>query len=117
MDFRLLLFGLVAATVWMFTLAVVAAYAFRRLESRERLKAIEHGLDLVFDPRAAADGSRRAGVALVSLAIGVALADLILVIVSREPEAFVFMALAVLPGAVGVGLIIDSRVAVKEPSR
>lgn len=109
MDFRFLLAGLFGATIWIFTIAVVAAYAFRRLHSRERMKAIEHGLDLAFDPHAAADSARRVGVALVSFGVGVALADVILVIVSREPEAFVFLALAVIPAAVGLGLILDSR--------
>jgi hypothetical protein len=106
------LIGVVAA-LWLLTLAVAAAYGFRSLHSRERLKAIERGLDLAFDPQAAADGSRRAGIVLISLGIGMAIADCIVVLAARDPEAFVGLALAVVPFVVGVGLCIDARIARK----
>jgi hypothetical protein len=105
--------ALVAGLIWLPTLAVVAAYAFRRLHSRERLKAIEHGLDLAFDPQAAAEGGRRAGVVLMSLGVGLALADGIVVFAADEPEAVVFLAVAVIPFVVGAGLLVDYRLGKK----
>jgi hypothetical protein len=105
--------ALFVLVIWLPTLAVVAAYAFSRLRSRERLKAIEHGIDLAFDPKASADGTRRAAIVLVSLGVGIAFADVILVVVSRETQALVFLALAVIPLIVGVGLCIDYRIARK----
>jgi hypothetical protein len=105
--------ALFVVVVWLPTLAVAAAYAFSRLRSRERLKAIEHGIDLAFDPQASADGTRRAAIVLISLGIGIALADAIVVAISREAQAFVFLALAVIPVIVGIGLCIDYRMARK----
>jgi hypothetical protein len=110
-------FAVLLVVVWLPTLAVATAYLFRRLHSQERLKAMERGIDLAFDPQAAADGSRRAGIVLISLAIGMALANVIVVLVSRDLQAFVFLALAVVPLAVGIGLCIDYRIARKGLSK
>ena len=104
----------VSAGLWLATLAVIAAYFFRRLQNQERLKAIERGVDLSFDPPAAAAGSRRAGIVFVSLGVGIAVGDGVIAAVSRDPEAFVGLALAVIPFFVGVGLLIDYRLARKD---
>jgi Flp pilus assembly protein TadB len=111
------LLAVVLVVVWLPTLAVATAYFFRRLHSQERLKAMERGIDLAFDPQAAADGSRRAGIVLISLAIGMALANVIVVLASSDVQAFVFLALAVVPLAVGIGLCVDYRLARKGMSK
>jgi hypothetical protein len=109
--------GIFVVVAWLSTLLVGAAYLFRRLQSYERLKAIERGIDLAFDPQAAADMSRRAGIVLISLGLGMAVADCIVVWASGDVQAFVFLALAVVPLAVGIGLCVDYRLARKAMSK
>ena len=109
--------GIFVVVVWLSTLLVGAAYLFRRLQSHERLKAIERGIDLAFDPHAAADTTRRAGIVLISLGLGMAVADCIVVWASGDVQAFVGLSLAVVPFAVGIGLCIDYRIARKGLSK
>jgi hypothetical protein len=107
------LIAFVAAVIWLPTLAVAAMYFFRRLESQERLKAIEHGASVGLEPAMAALASRKSGLVLISAAVGIAAADLIVTVVSRDPQALVGMALAVIPFAIGIGLHIDYRLTMR----
>jgi hypothetical protein len=107
------LIAFVAAVIWLPTVAVAAMYFFRRLESQERLKAIEHGASVGLEPAMAALASRKSGIVLISAAVGIAAADLIVTAVSRDLEALVGMALAVIPFAIGVGLHIDYRLTMR----
>jgi hypothetical protein len=107
------LIAFVAAVVWLPTLAVAAMYFFRRLESMERLKAIELGATVGIEPAIAALASRKSGIVLIAAAAGIVAADLILVAVSRDPQALVFMALAVIPLFIGIGLLIDYRLTMR----
>jgi hypothetical protein len=109
-------FGLIAfvlAIVWLPTVAIAAMYLFRRLEVMERLKAIELGASVGLEPAMAALASRKSGIVLVSAAAGIVAADLIVTAVSRDLEALVGMALAIIPLAIGIGLLIDYRLTMR----
>jgi uncharacterized membrane protein len=101
--------GVFTALLWLPTIAVIAAYLFRRLQAQERLKAIEKGIELAFDPDASAAASRRSGIVFTAAGVGIALADVIVAWVARDSEALVGLALAVVPIAVGFGLLLDYR--------
>jgi hypothetical protein len=109
--------GVFAAILWLPTVTLVGAYLFRRLQTQERLRAIEKGLEMGFDPEAHAASARRIGIVLIAAAVGIALAVGIITLVSREPEAMVGLALAVVPAAIGVGFLIDYRIGRRRSER
>jgi hypothetical protein len=114
------MFGMIGgllATLWFPTITLAAVYLFRRLQSQERLKAIEKGLDLAFDPVASAASSRKSGIVLIAAGIGIAAATGIVTWVAHDREALVGLALAIVPVVVGVGLLIESRIQRNDASR
>ena len=99
-----------------FPTAAVGAWAWyrsRKLRTDERLAAIARGLNVPFDaelPQPAQ--SRRAGILLVSVAIGYALTFLLL---GRwEPDAGEAAVFGVIPFAIGIGFFIDAYLVRRE---
>lgn len=107
-------FGVIVLVVWFPTLTLVAVYLFRRLRLEERLKAIEHGRSIIFDPEVTAARTRRSGIVLVAAGIGVALADAIVTAVFGVEELLAFLALAAVLLLVGLGLLLDYRLQLRE---
>lgn len=114
------IFGMIGgllAILWLPTITLAAVYLFRRLQSQERLRAIEKGLDLAFDPIASAASSRKSGIVLIAAGLGIAAATGIVTWVARDAEALVGLALAIVPVVVGLGLLIESRIQRRDAGR
>lgn len=101
-----LMLGGAAVLVVLPTVAMVIAYLFRRLESQERLKAIEHGHLLAFDAREIALRTRRSGVVLIASGFGVVVA-VILAAMRLGDEVLAGLGLGIIPILIGMGLLID----------
>lgn len=114
--------GIVVATV-------VADYYKRRLQSEERMAAIAKGLPLPAEPasdrgfgdstgsRPAPRGLRTAAIVLICGSLGVAAFGILLVIILGERDIYSLTATAVVPFAIGVGLLIDYRLQDAEHAR
>lgn len=94
------------------TVAMIITYLFRRLENQERLKAIEHGQLLAFDPREIALRTRRSGVVLIAAGVGI-IGAVVLAAMQLGSEALAGLGLGVIPIFIGTGLIIDYRLQVR----
>jgi hypothetical protein len=102
-------------------MAIIVAYLGKKLRSQERLAAIAKGIPVpeesrVFDPAR----SRRAGILLVSTAIGIALCFYL--IGMKEPDARIVCATALIPLLIGLGFFLDAHLVRRdlrrgEPSR
>jgi Domain of unknown function (DUF6249) len=103
-----------AAAFWLPALALLALYFFRKLQTQERLQAIERGVDLTVDRVATAARTRRSGIVCIAGGLGLSVANVIVVIAAREPVAFVGQAVAIVPIAIGLGLLVDYRIAKRE---
>ena len=68
---------MLGAIVVLPAIALVVAYLFRRLESEERLRAIEKGLSLSFNSRETALRTRRSALALIGAGVGTVVAAII----------------------------------------
>lgn len=91
------------------------AYLFRRLESRERLLAIEKG---VYQPISAEEGYRRArriAIVLIAAGIGVILAFVLEAFAHGRPP--VAAGLGIIPLMIGLGLLFDLRMQRRELRR
>ncbi len=92
-------------------------YKIRTLRSRERLAAIEKGLLLpegdfladVSDPRKTAARTRLTAIILIAAGIGTASAFVILAWVLRERDVLSAAAFAIIPLAIGIGMLVDYR--------
>jgi hypothetical protein len=103
-----------AAAFWLPLLALLALYFFRKLQLQERLRAIERGADLTVDREATAARTRRSGIVCIAGGLGLSAANVIVVVVARDPVALVGQAVAVVPIAIGLGLLVDYRIARRE---
>lgn len=89
--------------------AMATTYLLRCLQTQERLRAMEKGLPVAFDPRDVAWRTRRSAIVLIAAGLGLAAGTCILAAVMNDSETFAWLALAVLPLAVGLGLLFDYR--------
>jgi uncharacterized protein DUF6249 len=82
-------------------------YRVRKLRTEERLAAIARGVAVPMEPELSqAARSRRAGILLVSAALGYTIT---FALVARvEPDAWVAASFGVLPFAIGLGFFLDS---------
>jgi hypothetical protein len=106
------LIGLVAVTLGMGVPlgALYTYYRVRKLRSQERLAAIERGVAIPMEPELNQAGrSRRAGILLVSGAIGFIVAFGIIAQVQADRDIWTVAALGIIPLAVGVGYFLDWR--------
>ena len=101
--------GLVAV-IMIFGIPIAGMYTYyrvRRLRSEERLAAMARGIAVPMEPELSqAARSRRAGILLVSGAIGYTVAFAL--IGRAEPDAWIAAAFGVIPFAVGLGFFLDS---------
>jgi hypothetical protein len=107
-------FTILGVALWLTTTAVVAAYLFRKLQLQERLAAIARGADLTFDPEATANRTRRSGIVCIAAGLGLSIGDVIVAVAARDPMALVGQAVAIVPVAVGLGLLVDYRISRRE---
>ena len=111
-----LFIGGAAVLVILPTAAMIVAYLFRRLESQERLKAIEHGHLLAFDAREIALRTRRSGLVLIAAGVGI-VAGVFLVAMNLGGEYLAGAGLGVIPIFIGIGLIVDYLLQVRHINR
>lgn len=105
--------GLVAVPV----VALLVVYLIRRLQSQERIKAIEKGVPIPFellDPRERAARTRRWGIALVAGGLGIVIFSLVVVWAERDRDALSAGAFGAIPILIGLGLLYDYRLRSKE---
>jgi uncharacterized protein DUF6249 len=103
------LVGLVAV-IMIFGIPMAGMYTYyrvRKLRTEERLAAIARGVAVPMEPELSqAARSRRAGILLVSAALGYTIT---FALVARvEPDAWVAASFGVLPFAIGLGFFLDS---------
>jgi uncharacterized protein DUF6249 len=90
--------------------ALYTYYRVRKLRSEERLAAIARGVDIPVEPELNQAGrSRRAGILLVSGAIGFILTFGLIAQVQADRDIWTVAALGIIPLAVGVGYFVDWR--------
>ncbi len=110
--------GVFAMVLGIVVASQVAEYSKRRLQAEERMAAIAKGIPLPPDPvpdpgaallnqRNRARGLRTAGIVLVTGSIGAALFAFLLVWITQEHDALVVAACAVVPFFIGIGLLVD----------
>ena len=88
--------------------ALYTYYRVRKLRSEERLAAIARGVDIPMEPELnQAARSRRAGILLVSGAIGFIVTFGLIAQVQANRDIWTVAALGIIPLAVGVGYFVD----------
>src|SRR5437879_3825288 len=104
------LIGLVAVTLGMGVPlgALYTYYRVRKLRSEERLAAIARGVDIPMEPELnQAAHSRRAGILLVSGAIGFIATFGLVAGIQAERNIWTVAAFGIIPLAVGIGYFVD----------
>jgi Domain of unknown function (DUF6249) len=82
-------------------------YRVRKLRTEERLAAIARGVSVPMEPELShLARSRRAGILLVSAALGYSITFALIARV--EPDAWVAACFGVIPFAIGLGFFLDS---------
>ena len=103
------LVGLVAV-IMIFGVPMAGMYTYyrvRKLRTEERLAAIARGVAVPMEPELSqAARSRRAGILLVSAALGYTITFALIARV--EPDAWVAASFGVIPFAIGLGFFLDS---------
>jgi hypothetical protein len=103
------LVGLVAV-IMIFGIPMAGMYTYyrvRKLRTEERLAAIARGVAVPMEPELSQGArSRRAGILLVSAALGYTITFALIARV--EPDAWVAASFGVIPFALGLGFFVDS---------
>jgi hypothetical protein len=108
---------ILAAAFWLPAMALIALYFFRKLQLQQRLLEIERGAASVVDREAAPARTRRAGIVCIAAGIGICAGDVIIVAATRDPQAWALQAVGIVPIAVGIGLLVDYRLAKRDTAR
>jgi Domain of unknown function (DUF6249) len=88
--------------------ALYTYYRVRKLRTEERLAAIARGVEIPMVPELSqAARSRRAGILLVTGALGYIAAFGFIARITGEPDTWAAAALGLLPLAVGIGYLLD----------
>ena len=104
----IMIFGMPTAILGMYTF-----YRVRKLRTEERLAAMQRGVAVPMEPDLTeAAHSRRAGILLLSGAIGYMLAFTIIARV--EPDALIATAFGAIPFTLGLGYLLDSTLIRRE---
>jgi hypothetical protein len=114
MGHQAILLIVLGIAIWLPTTALIGVYLFRKLQMKERIAAIERGADLTFDPEETASRTRRSGIVFIAAGLGISAADVIVVVAAGDPTALVFQAVAIIPIAIGIGLLVDYRISRRE---
>ncbi|PYU83383.1 MAG: hypothetical protein DMG51_12265 [Acidobacteria bacterium] len=104
------LIGLVAVILGMGVplAALYTYYRVRKLRSEERLAAIARGVDIPMEPELnQAARSRRAGLLLVSGALGYIAAFGLIASIQADRDIWTAAAFGIIPLAVGIGYFLD----------
>jgi len=97
-----MIFGMPTAALGMYTF-----YRVRKLRTEERLAAMQRGVNIPMEPDLTeAAHSRRAGILLLTGAVGYMLAFSIIARV--EPDALIATAFGAIPFTLGLGYLLDS---------
>ena len=96
---------------------LILAYLFRRLESQERIAAMEKGLPTEPHARDVASRTRRTGIVLVSAGLGICLGERLLKALEGDMGTTIYLGLAVIPISIGIGFLVDYRLQLREMSR
>lgn len=84
-------------------------YHVRKLRSEERLAAIARGVEIPMEPELTqAARSRRAGILLVTGALGYMLTFALIARIESEPDTWAAVAFGLIPLAVGIGYFVDA---------
>jgi hypothetical protein len=101
-----------AAVIMIFGIPLAGLYTYyrvRKLRSEERLAALARGVEIPMEPELSqAARSRRAGILLVSGAIGYMVTFGLIARIVGEPETLVAATFGIIPLAVGIGYFLDS---------
>jgi hypothetical protein len=108
---------ILGAAFWLPLLALVSIYFFRKLHLQQRLLEIERGVNPTIAREGAPARTRRAGIVCIAAGIGVCAGDVIIVAATRDPQAWALQAVGLVPIAVGIGLLIDYRLASRDRER
>jgi len=88
--------------------AMYTYYRVRKLRSEERLEAIARGVEIPMEPELTqAARSRRAGILLVSGALGYIITFGLIARIEAESEPWVAAVLGIIPLAIGLGYFLD----------
>ena len=88
--------------------ALYTYYRVRKLRSEERMAAIARGVEIPIEPELnQAARSRRAGVLLVSGAIGYIITFGLIAQLQADRDVWTAAALGIIPLAVGIGFFVD----------
>jgi len=88
--------------------ALYTYYRVRKLRSEERLAAIARGVDIPMEPELnQAARSRRAGILLVSGALGFIFTFGLIAQIQADRDIWTVSAIGIIPLAVGVGYFLD----------
>jgi len=112
-------------TSWLFVAVIlglpvaglILAYLFRRLESQERIAAIEKGLSTEPQARDVASRTRRTGIVLLSAGVGICVGERLLTALEGDMGTRIYLALAFIPISVGLGFLLDYRLQLRELAR
>ena len=100
--------------------ALIIVYLTRRLQSEERIRAIEKGVPIPFepaDPRERAARTRWWGIVLVAFGLGLIVMFNVIAAVTRDREVLIGNGVAAIPILIGLGLLLDYRLRSKEIDR
>src|SRR2546428_3140461 len=106
------LIGLVAVTLGMGVPlgALYTYYRVRKLRSEERLAAIARGVDIPMEPELnQAARSRRAGILLVSGALGYIATFGLIASIQADRDIWTAAAFGIIPLAIGIGYFLDRK--------
>ena len=96
--------------------ALVVLFQIRRLQSEERKLAIEKGVPIPFeplDPWERAFRTRRAGIVILAVGLGLALAFAILAWAQQDRHILAVCGFALVPTLIGLGLLYDYKLRVQ----
>jgi uncharacterized protein DUF6249 len=84
-------------------------YHVRKLRTEERLAAIARGVEIPMEPELSqAARSRRAGILLVTGALGYILTFALIARIESEPDTWAAVAFGLIPLAIGIGYFLDA---------
>lgn len=102
--------GLAAIIICLPAISLTFVYLMKRLQTKERLAAIEKGITIVPDPVETAGKTRRTGIVLIAAGCAIAIGSILVLAYSREGRVVYALILSILPLFIGFGLLLDYRV-------